>query len=54
MNDEIEIAEATYPAAAAACPGPPHEKPSDRDYPCWDCRLDAYFAYNHETGQVRE
>lgn len=30
-------------AARAACPGPPHPKPEDRDYPCWSCRLDAYF-----------
>ena len=33
------------PAAREACPGPPHDKPEDPwDYPCWECRLDAYFA----------
>ena len=41
------------PAAREACPGPPHDKPEDPwDYPCWECRLDAYFAAE-EPGEGR-
>ena len=32
------------PQARELCPGAPHTKPvAPWDYPCWECRLDAYF-----------
>ena len=49
MSDRDDAANKSLPAATQACPGPPHEKPEDRDYPCWGCRLDAYFAYLEVT-----
>ena len=44
MTEEMDP-EHFMPQARKACPGPPHDRPeAPSDYPCWECRLDAYFA----------
>ena len=44
MSEEMDL-EQFMPQARKACPGPPHDRPeAPSDYPCWECRLDAYFA----------
>ena len=52
MSEEMDP-ESFMPRARKACPGPPHERPeAPWDYPCWECRLDAYFAVRLGYGEV--